>query len=150
MHKTQARRPPKPPKPKGRSHRSRPGYTRAEALRAEVLHDVGEICSRDPGVAVNTAISTRAYEAFVDWSDADSKAQIPQDVSGRLWDVLYAAHRAIRDDAHGQSSIDFTIAYIPRDGRTRRPRLGLLKVVHGFDRHNAVLTILLPDEYEPE
>lgn len=150
MPKTATYRPPTPPKPKKRSAKSRPGYTRAEALAAGVLFDVGEICSRDPGVAVNTAISARAYNAFVEWSDADSKSQVPQDASGRLWDVLYAAHQAIQQDQFGRPSIDFTVPHIPRDGRTKRPLLGLLKVVHGFDRHNSVLTILLPDEYEPE
>ena len=65
-------------------------YTRAQAIEDGVLIDVGAM-AREAGFKWPVALTTSAWADFMDWSEDDSRQQVYQDQSGRLWDVLYSA-----------------------------------------------------------
>jgi len=70
-------------------------YSRAEALEDGVLIDAGPM-AREAGLRWPVALTAAAWEDCVAWSEADSERQVPQDKTGRLWDVLYMGAYAIR------------------------------------------------------
>jgi hypothetical protein len=71
-----------------------------------------------------------------------------QDESGRLWDVLWMASRAIKAAARRSTdTVLFQVYRIPVDGRGRSPKLVTLKAVcHGDDHGAPVITIMQPEE----
>ncbi|WP_029134149.1 DUF6573 family protein [Sedimenticola selenatireducens] len=121
-------------------------YTRAQAIDDGVLIDVGDM-AQEAGFKLPVAMTTAAWSDCVDWSADDSNRQVPQDQSGRLWDVLFMASHAIRTHTGQVDRLPFTLYRVPRDGHTRKSELAQLKVVIGpGDRGEPVITILLPNE----
>ena len=70
-------------------------YTRAQALADGVLVDAGPL-AREAGYRWPVALTAAAWADCVAWTDADSAAQVPQDETGRLWDVLFMGAHAVR------------------------------------------------------
>lgn len=122
-------------------------YTRAQAIEDGVLVDVSET-ARQAGFVWPVAMTAAAWEDCVAWSEEDSRRQAYQDETGRLWDVVWMASRAVKAAARaGEQASLFQLFRVPRGGRGVRPRLATLKVMVGpGDGSEPVITILLPHE----
>ena len=121
-------------------------YTRAQALADGVLIDAGS-SSREAGFRWPVALTAAAWFDCVEWTEDDSVRQSHQDLSGRLWDVLYMASHAIRTTIKSSDALQFELYRVPRDGRSMEAKLVTLKLIVGpGDRGEPVITILLPDE----
>jgi hypothetical protein len=92
-------------------------------------------------------MTTTAWADCVEWSEDDSEQQVPQDQSGRLWDLLFMASHAIRTRKESGDRLLFQLYRVPRDGQSTRAVLVTLKLIVGpGDSGEPVITILLPDE----
>lgn len=121
-------------------------YTRAQAIADGVLVDVS-LTARATGFRWPVALTRAAWEDCVAWSKEDSRRQVHQDESGRLWDVLWMAMNAIRRSLGGASQTLYQIYRVPRDGKCSEAQLVTLKLVAGpGDAGEPVITILLPQE----
>ena len=121
-------------------------YSRAQAIEDGVLVDVGEMAI-EAGFRIPVAITSAAWSDCVVWSDADSERQVYQDQSGRLFDVLYMAHHAIRSSRSGGDRLTFELYRVLRDGKSTKAAITTLKlIVSPGDQGEPVVTILLSDE----
>ncbi len=123
-------------------------YTRAQAIADGVLIDVSEV-AREAGFRYPVALSAQAWAECVAWEPEDSARQIHQDLSGRLWDVLWMASWAIRAQRGGGSvcRLPYRLYVVPRDGQSMDAREVELNVHIGpGDAGEPVLTIMLPRE----
>jgi len=122
-------------------------YTRAQALADGVLVDVGAM-AQEAGFRYPIALTHAAWEDCVTWSDEDSQRKgVPQDVNGRLWDVLWMCHIGVRMAARSGQCALFRLYRVPREGRGRQALLTTLKCVIGpGDSGEPVLTVMLPNE----
>jgi hypothetical protein len=121
-------------------------YSRAQAIEDGVLVDVGEMAI-EAGFRIPVALTSAAWSDCVVWSDADSERQVYQDQSGRLFDVLYMAHHAIRSSRSGGDRLTFELYRVPRDGKSTKAAITTLKlIVSPGDQGEPVVTILLSDE----
>jgi len=119
-------------------------YTRAQALADGVLIDAGAL-AREAGFKWPVALTAAAWEDCVAWSRSDTALQVPQDQTGRLWDVLVLAAHAARTGSG--SALYFDLCRVPRDGHARRPTVTTLKLFVGpGDAGEPVVTILQPEE----
>lgn len=120
-------------------------YTREQAIEDGVLIDVTETAV-EAGFRVPVAVTAAVWADCVAWSDDDSKRQVYQDESGRLWDTLFMAGFAARSRPDS-SELVYEFYRVPRGGRGRRARLRQLKLHIGPGDHGeAVATIMLPHE----
>lgn len=126
-------------------------YTRAQAIEDGVLVDV-TATAHEAGIRFPVALTRTAWERCV----TVPKGVRCQDEAGRLWDVLYCLHHAIRADIHRSyvtgdhrpgNTIRFGV-HVRNDNRSRRfPPLVQLKSVCGpGDNGEPVITIMLPEE----
>ena len=129
-------------------------YTRSQAIEDGMLIDVSTT-AREAGIVWPVAITSAAWADACAWSDADDKRKgggaCWQSESGRLWDVVWMASRAIRAGLRrghdGRDPILFQVLRIPRDGRGVRPRLTTLKLQVGpGDQGEPIITVMLPGE----
>ena len=121
-------------------------YTRAQAIEDGVLIDAAAM-AREAGFKWPVALTTAAWSNYVDWSEDDSRQQVYQDQSGRLWDVLYMASHAIRTSKESGDRLLFQLYRVPRDGHSTEAVLVTLKLIVGpGDSGEPVISILLPDE----
>lgn len=123
-------------------------YTRAQAIADGVLIDVSK-AAREAGFRFPVALTAQVWADCVAWEPEDSDRQIHQDLSGRLWDVLWMASWAIRaqrgsDDA---CRLPYRLFVVPRDGQSQDAQEVELHVHIGpGDAGEPVLTIMLPWE----
>ena len=121
-------------------------YTRAQALADGVLIDAGSM-AREAGFRWPVAITAAAWQDCVCWTESDSERQTYQDLSARLWDLLFMAAHAARTKATADPQLLFELHRVPRDGRSIAAELTTLKLVVGpGDNAEPVMTILLPLE----
>ncbi len=119
-------------------------YTRKQALEDGVLVDITSI-AKEAGFCCPVAITRAAWADCVEWSESDSKRQMHQDETGRLWDVVYMSSLAAR---RGGTEIRYQIHRLPRGGRGVCGRVARLKMLAGSgDNGELVITILIPGEY---
>ncbi len=120
-------------------------YTRAQAIEDGVLVDVSKT-AKEAGFVYPVAMTSAAWADCVEWSDEDTKRQVPQDEFGRLWDVLWMAKIAVKQ-GNGGTQLLYPLHCVPRGGKAQKPRLIHLKLVCGpGDTPEPVITIMLPDE----
>lgn len=121
-------------------------YTRAQAISDGVPVDVSEL-AREGGFKVPVAMTAGAWAEAVAWNEKDTAdTGVPQDVAGRLWDVVWMASLAAcsaRD--RQQSRVPFTVLRVPR-GSKRAQRMTLDMMMGPGDEGEPVMTILLQDE----
>jgi len=127
-------------------------YTRARAIADGVLHDVTPT-AKEAGFTIPVALTHAVWVDCVLW-DEEIEARKPQytgqDEAGRLWDVLFMAHRQIR--AHKAAAFDgprmpYQVLRVPPTGRGFRPRLvDLVLHLGGGDLGEPVITIMGPHE----
>ncbi len=121
-------------------------YTRAQAIEDGVLIDVTET-GREAGFRWPVALTQAAWMDCVEWTEEDSKRQTHQDLSGRLWDVLWMAYVAIRTSKDNGRECFYQFYRVPRGGRKTKARRVLLKLVTGpGDNGEPVVTIMQPEE----
>ncbi|MGW0653266.1 DUF6573 family protein [Streptomyces umbrinus] len=121
-------------------------YSRAQALADGALVEVPAELAREAGFRVSVALTAAAWTDCVAWQEDDSRRQVPQDETGRLWDVLNMTRVAIQRGRSG-SRVTVDLYRVPRDGGTRQPRLVQLAAHMGpGDRAEPVLTITQPHE----
>lgn len=119
-------------------------YTRADAIADALLIDIS-VTAREAGFRIPVAMTARAWDNCVAWTETDSQMQTTQDEAGRLWDVVWLASRIARN-ARGQRR-PFQLYRVPRDGHATRPALTALHLHIGpGDAGEPVITILMPDE----
>jgi len=120
-------------------------YTRKNLIDDGDLVEVPADLARQAGFRVPVGILTEVWQSCIEWTDEDSERQVPQDQTGRLWDLLNVLR--VRAKACGGDTIFFTISRIPRDGKSKRPENVRLKSVIGpGDDPKPVITIMLPDQ----
>ena len=121
-------------------------YTRAQAIEDGVLVDVGST-AQEAGFKWPVALTCAAWADCVAWTEDDSRQQVYQDESGRLWDVLYMASHAIRSSKDSGHRLLFQLYRVPHDGQSTGAVLVTLKLIVGpGDAGEPVITILLPNE----
>lgn len=121
-------------------------YSRAQAVDDGVLADVSET-ARDAGFKIPVALTAEAWAECVAWSAADTeKTGVPQDETGRLWDVLWMASCAARRHRHAPADrVTFEVLRVPR-GRRRATRCVLVLHIGPGDDGEPVITVMLPNE----
>ena len=121
-------------------------YTRAQAIEDGVLIDISST-AKEAGFEWPVAMTAGAWADCVAWSDTDSQAQVYQDQSGRLWDVIFMAFQAISLSRETGDRLLFRLYRVPRDGHSTDAELTTLKLIVGpGDSGEPVITILLIDE----
>ncbi|MBV2137099.1 MAG: hypothetical protein KUF79_09850 [Candidatus Thiodiazotropha sp. (ex Ctena orbiculata)] len=121
-------------------------YTRAQAIEDGVLIDAGAM-AREAGFKWPIALTSAVWADCVAWSEDDSRRQIYQDESGRLWDVIYMASHAIRTSKDSGDRLLFQLYRVPRDGQSLEAELVTLRLIVGpGDAGEPVVTILQPYE----
>ncbi len=121
-------------------------YTRAQALEDGVLIDASAL-AQQAGFVLPVAITAQAFADCVAWREADNLAQVHQDETARLWDVLFMAAHAARSSSGSGSCTLFELYRVPKDGHSADPAPVRLKLVVGPDDHGGpVATILLDGE----
>ena len=121
-------------------------YTRAQAIEDGCLVDVTETAA-EAGWRWPVAVTRAVWEACCEWNDEDTERQTHQDVTGRLWDVVYMGMIWVKKSVRNESTIPFSLLQIPRGGKARKPKNVVLKAaVSGGDNGEPVVTILFPDE----
>ena len=121
-------------------------YTRAQAIEDGVLVDVGST-AQEAGFRWPVALTVGAWADCVAWTEDDSRQQVYQDESGRLWDVVFMASHAIRTRRDSGDRLLFQLYRVPRDGRSSKAVKTTLKLIVGpGDAGEPVITILLPNE----
>ena len=121
-------------------------YSRAQAIEDGVLVDVGEMAI-EAGFRIPVALTSAAWSDCVVWSDADSERQVYQDQSGRLFDVLYMAHHAIRSSRKPGDRLTFELYRVLRDGKSTKAAITTLKlIVSPGDQGEPVVTILSDED----
>lgn len=120
-------------------------YTREQALADGVLINVSEL-AKEAGFTIPVAVTDTVWFNYIEWTQDDNKQQTYQDLDGRLWDVLSMLRFAIRRQPNSQI-INYTLAVVPRDGKSRRAKTVQLKAIIGAgDNGEPVITIMLPSE----
>lgn len=118
-------------------------YTRAEAIADGALIDVSATAT-EAGYLIPVALTRAAWEDAVAWEESNTAYQ---DVSGRLWDVLWMARLAAGRVGHGMTRIAFEVLRVPNTPDALAPVLTTLHLHIGpGDDGEAVLTVLRPDE----
>jgi type I site-specific restriction endonuclease len=121
-------------------------YSRAQALEDGVLVDAGAM-AREIGFRFHVALTEAAWSDCVAWTDADSEAQVHQDQTGRLFDVLFMARHAIRSSRNETNRLMMQLNRVPRDGQSTEAVVTTLKLIVGpGDNAEPVITILMTDE----
>jgi hypothetical protein len=120
-------------------------YRREQALKDGILIDVTKMAQK-AGFTIPVAITDTVWSTFIVWTDNDTQQQTYQDTNGRLWDVLSMLRFSI---GSGQKAncIHYKLNIVPRDGRTKKAKLTLLKAAIGAgDNGEPVITVMLPNE----
>lgn len=122
-------------------------YTRAQAIEDGVLVDVTET-AKEAGFKVPVALTRAVWEDCVAWGAEDSERHgVPQDESGRLWDLLWMTCLASRRAASEDIQVLVGLLRVPRHGRGRLPRrVTLVAEIGPGDEREPVITIMWPGE----
>ncbi len=121
-------------------------YTRAQAIADGVQVEAGSLVKENI-FKWPVALTSAAWADCVAWSDDDSKKQVYQDQSGRLYDVLYMASYEIRNSNGSGDQMLFQLFRVPRDGKSMEAEIVTLKLIVGpGDNSEPVITILLINE----
>jgi len=121
-------------------------YTRAQAIEDGVLIDAS-VMAREIGFKFPVAVTAAVWADCVEWTEEDSAAQVHQDLSGRLYDVLFMAAFAIQSSCQSGDRMLYELYRVPRNGYSTAPVPVTLKLIVGpGDSGEPTMTILLPNE----
>ena len=116
-------------------------YTRKQAIADGFQVDVSTVAT-EAGIRFPVFLTRSVFDAYVTVPPNVSG----QDEAGRLWDVVWMLHFAIRKAAQGQNRLPFAL-YVRNDNRAAK----LVKLVAmcgalDIDDPQPSITIMLPDE----
>jgi hypothetical protein len=112
-------------------------YTRNQAIEDGVLVDVTKL-AREVGWVTPVALTRTVWDRYVKVPDG----VVGQDVTGRLWDVLWMCRMQAHSLCGGEPEMLFTL-HVRNDNREGTPPLVTLKAHCGWDDRVAVVTIML-------
>lgn len=118
-------------------------YTRSEALDDGVLVEVPSSLAAEAGFKCHVALTAAVWVECVEWREEDTERKgIPQDLNGRLWDVLWMARcAAVANPDTNQTQ--FAVYRIPRQGSaTAASKEQLILHIGAGDAGEAVATIM--------
>jgi len=115
-------------------------YSRADAIADGVLVDVTST-AKAAGIKYPTAVTQAVFERYV---------RVPvglrdQDEAGRLWDVLWMLHVAIRQSSRNTDALHYTLAVKQFESAGPVPT-SLKALCHPGDGGEPVITVMMPDE----
>ena len=123
--------------------------TRETAIRDGSLLDVTDT-AHEAGFRWSVALTRAVWSDCVEWSSANTQAQVSQHEADRLWDVLWLALLALlaaRNAPDAAQHTTYRLYRVPSDGRTTKPRLVRLHMrAHPGDDVEPVITISLYSE----
>lgn len=120
-------------------------YTRADMIRDGSLIEVPDDLRQEAGFRFPIGILSEVWADCVAWSKEDTERQIPQDETGRLWDILMVMREAGKRCSG--DTILFSVYRVPRDGKSRKAkRVELKSVIGPGDDPRPVLTVMFPDQ----
>lgn len=121
-------------------------YTREQALQDGVLVDVSAT-AQEAGFTLPVAVTRAVWVDCVEWpEELNAIKKTVQDEAGRLWDVIYMASVAARQN-QDKSVVSYCVLRVPTEGKKRRPReVELMMTIHGDDQGEPVITISQPNE----
>ena len=121
-------------------------YTRQQAIDDGVLFDVTDD-AKEAGFKLNTCVTSAVWSDCCAWTEDDAQqSHYLQDQSGRIWDVVYMAAIAARDNK-SNSQVHYVISRIPRPGNVDENMTVTLKLHVGpGDNGEGVITIMQPHE----
>jgi hypothetical protein len=115
-------------------------YTRKQAIEDGVLINVTPT-AREAGFTIPVAVTAAVYESYV----KVPPGAVGQDESGRLWDILFMLHVAIKRSPDSEGDTILYTLFVRNDNTA--PRAVKLKaIVHPGDLGEPVITVLLPHE----
>ena len=118
-------------------------YTRTQAIEDGELIDVSETAI-EVGFKYPVAITRNLWGA---WIEPDEKAKsYGQDFQGRLWDVLWMLHVAIRHGG-GREHVTYQAMFQNGPGNRNRHTVKLWAICGPGDGGEPVITIMLPEDY---
>lgn len=122
-------------------------YTRTQAIDDGLLVDIDSETAKEAGFKVPVALTSAAWGECVAWSRADTEQTgVPQDETGRLWDVLWMGSNAARLHRNSNSNrCAFSVLRVPRGQRRARSCALVLHIGPG-DSGEPVITVMLPNE----
>ena len=117
-------------------------YTRAEALADGVQVDVSKAAT-EAGIKVPVFVTAGVFWDYVDVPEGVTG----QDEKGRLWDILWMLHLAIRRAAAGVSRITFEL-FVRNSDEKPAELVTLVAELSpmDFDDPTPAITVMLPDE----
>ncbi|MCF6252745.1 MAG: hypothetical protein L3J75_15980 [Methylococcaceae bacterium] len=120
-------------------------YTRSQAIDDGFLVDVSETSeAKESGFIVPVALTCDVWDSYVAWpSDVGG-----QDEKGRLWDVLFMAHHAIKTNKENGEHLLYKLYCVPHNSKKGDDATEVsLKLVSGpGDNGEHVITIMKPNE----
>lgn len=115
-------------------------YTRQQALDDGVLVDVS-VTAREAGFTIPVAVTHRVWTELI-VPDAASR-EVGQSEAGRIWDVLFLLHVAIRQ-APDRSELQYQVIFL-FEGKIHR-EVTLRSVCGPDDELSPCITIMRDDE----
>jgi hypothetical protein len=116
------------------------GYSRKQAIEDGVLVDV-TTTAKEAGFRFPVALTRAVWERCV----TVPAGVHSQDEAGRLWDILWMLHVAIKQ-GKGGPEVRFAV-HVRSDNKERTPPLVRLKALCSpGDEGEPVITIMMPDE----
>jgi hypothetical protein len=131
-------------------------YSRAQAIEDGILVDLEKFSFRphhnvrqEAGIIFPVAMTRTAYARMI--QDEDEPLPPGQDISGRMWDVLYMFRLAARRSDGDRFLFRVSVTnWIERDGkrinRTKQETVTLKAICGPGDDAAPVITIMLPNE----
>lgn len=122
-------------------------YTRSQAIDDGVLVEVPATLAAEAGFRCHVALTAAAWADCVEWQKEDTERKdVPQDLDGRLWDVLWMARcAAVANPDTNQTR--FVVYRIPRQGDGMgASKAHLVLHIGPGDAGEAVATIMQPGE----
>lgn len=118
-------------------------YSRANSIADGVLIELDPQTVKESGIRFPVAMTAAAYAHCVAMNPKAERAL--NDVSGRLWDVLWMLRNACRNAAG--ETLFFTVYAVTPDSRGIKPRTVRLKCACGpNDDLTPCLTVMFPEE----
>lgn len=116
-------------------------YTRAQALADGEQIDVSDM-AKEAGIIFPVFVTRAVWDAYVKVPDGVQG----QDEKGRLWDIVFMLHVAIRRCSHGDESLDFEL-YVRNNNRSAK-LVKLRSACGPMDMNDPVpaITVMIPGE----